>query len=408
MSIELHSRIVIVGAGIGGLAAALALHRSGFSNVTLLESVKEIKPLGVGINIQPEAVRILCKFGMTEQLEETGIATAELRYLDHRGVPVWTQACGKAAWNEYPQYSIHRGELQMLLLSTVYQRLGKEAIRTGVALTHVTQTPQEVTLHCKNKQTKEEELLKADLLIGADGIDSMVRSTLHPDANSVRWSAITMWRGVTLLDHFLDGRTMTITHDQQWSRLVTYPISRRHANNGKALVNWVCLVPVRESPENCGADWNKSGRLEDVLPYFAHWNLDWLDVRHLLRKSELILQYPMVDRDPLPFWSMGRITLLGDAAHLMYPMGANGASQAILDAEALACALAQNNDLRAAFTDYENKRRDTVYKIVLANRKREQEEWAAATLSVRDKQYAIQKITNAYHDVTAPARCIPD
>jgi len=407
MSIKLHSRIIIVGAGIGGLVTALALHRAGFSKITLLESVKEIKPLGVGINIQPEAVRILCKYGMTGKLEETGIATAELRYLDHRGVPVWTQACGKAAGNEYPQYSIHRGELQMLLLSAVYQRLGKEAIRTGVALVHVTQTPQEVTLHCKNKQTKE-ELLKADLLIGADGIDSVVRATLHSDANSVQWSAITIWRGVTLLDRFLDGQTMTITHDQQWSRLVTYSISRRHADSGKALVNWVCLVPVKESPENFEADWNKSGQLKDVLPYFAHWNLDWLDVQRLLRKSELILQYPMVDRDPLPFWSMGRITLLGDAAHLMYPMGANGASQAILDAEALACALAQNNDLRAAFTDYENKRRDAVYKMVLANRKREQEEWAAAALPVRDKQYEIQKIANVYHGVTAPARCIPD
>jgi len=268
MKIGKKSRVVIVGAGIGGLVSALYLNRVGFSNVTLIESVNEIKPLGLGINVQPEAVRILYKLGLKPDLIKAGVPTSELRYLDQRGQLVWRQACGVSAGNEYPQYSIHRGEFQMLLLDAVWRYLGQDAVRTGIKILDVTQDSEKVLLDYMDQRTGGKGALEADFLIGADGIDSVTRSKLHPGSSPARWSSITMWRGATFMDRFLDGQTMTITYDQKWSRLVTYPISRPDSDNGKILVNWVCLVPVNKSHPDCLADWNKSGKLEEVLPYF--------------------------------------------------------------------------------------------------------------------------------------------
>jgi len=406
MRITPCSRIIIGGAGIGGLVTALYLFHLGFRNVKLIESAKEMRALGLGINIQPEAVRVLSDLGLAKGLEQTGIATAELRYLDSSGDLIFRQPCGIRAGNQFPQYSIHRGELQSLLLAEVNRVLGEEAILTGLEIVDVSQSSREVTVSCKNKRMGGDCTLKSELLIGADGIDSAVRSKLHPGSESVKWNLINIWRGVTLLDSFLDGKTMTIICDRNWSRLVMYPISKSHAGNGKVLVNWVCLVPSGRSQLEYSPAWNKSGRLDDVLPYFESWDLGWLDVKALLSQSESILQYPMVDRDPLPFWSRGRITLIGDAAHLMYPTGGNGASQSILDAAGLAFSLLANDDIDSALVDYESRRRDSVYRLVLANRKRETEEWKVAAMPLEDKRFFIKEIFENYDSDTKSSRCV--
>lgn len=385
--------IVIAGAGIGGLSTALALHARGIRS-TVIEAADEIRPLGVGINIQPAAIAELSALGLGEALAETGIPTREHLYLDHRGATLMTEPRGLGAGHAHPQYSIHRGELQMLLVTAVRERLGADAIRTASRLTGFTHTATGVRVDTVGGT------YEAGALIGADGLRSAVRAQLHPEQTALSPAGVHMWRGLTELDGFLDGRTMILANDDHGARLVAYPCSARHAARGKALLNWVCLVPTPDSGREGDAGWDAPARLEDVQPHFADWDFGWLNVpQDVIGRSGQILQYPMVDRDPLTRWGEGAVTLLGDAAHLMYPIGANGASQAILDAATLAARLAEPAGTATALRAYEAARIPATTAIIHANRGMDTAERAMAAAPEQDKAQTLAAVTDHYRSV---------
>jgi len=361
-------KIVIAGAGIGGLTAAMCLHRAGH-DVQVYEAVSELRPLGVGINIQAGAVRILCSLGLEPALAATAIETRELRYANRHGQTIWADPRGRHAGLPWPQFSIHRGELQMILFNAAREMLGADRIRLGRRIARFAQHHGKVTAHFVDRDGMPVENAEADLLIGADGIHSAVRAHFYPDEGPPKWQGILMWRGVTVGKPYLGGNTMVQAghHNQKF---VCYPISRAHAERGEALINWICDLYMGDGALPSREDWNKPGRLEDFLPRFADWNFGWLDVPDVIRNAHTILEFPMIDRDPLPRWSHGRITLLGDAAHPMYPIGSNGASQAILDGEAITQELAVGDDPEKALRRYEERRLPPTARIVESNRRK--------------------------------------
>jgi 2-polyprenyl-6-methoxyphenol hydroxylase-like FAD-dependent oxidoreductase len=361
-------KIVIAGAGIGGLTAAMCLHRAGF-DVQVYEAVGEMRPLGVGINIQAGAIRILSGLGLEPALAATGIETRELRYANRHGQTIWADPRGRHAGLPWPQFSIHRGELQMILFRAAQEMLGKDRIRFGRRIARFAQHHGKVSAHFVDRDGMPVENVEADILVGADGIHSAVRAHYHPDEGPPKWQGIQMWRGVTVGKPYLGGATMVQAghHNQKF---VCYPISRAHAEKGEALINWICDLHMGDGTLPSREDWNKPGRLEDFLPRFADWNFGWLDVPEVIRNAHTILEFPMVDRDPLPGWSHGRITLLGDAAHPMYPIGSNGASQAILDGEAITQELLVGDDPAKALKRYEERRLPPTARIVESNRKK--------------------------------------
>ncbi|MEB3033125.1 FAD-dependent monooxygenase [[Mycobacterium] nativiensis] len=345
--------VVIAGAGIGGLTTALTLHAQAIP-ATVVESARELRPLGVGINLLPHAVREVFALGLGERLSALAVAPTSLAYFDTRGRELFREPRGLAGGYEFPQYSVHRGDLQLLLLDAVRERLGAGAIRTGSRVTGFVDDGDAVRV-----QLGDDELAGA-VLVGADGIHSAVRTQLHPAGDELRWSGVRMWRGAAPGEPYLDGQTMAIVKADDGIELVIYRI-------GAGLINWVLLVPeAQPGPLPDAARWNQRCQAEQVLDYLDGWRLDWLDVADLVSRTADPLEYPMVDRDPLPWWGRGRVTLLGDAAHPMYPVGANGGSQAILDARALADSLAAHPDtgLRA----YEEHRREATAAVVAANR----------------------------------------
>lgn len=361
-------KIVIAGAGIGGLTAAMCLHRAGF-DVKVYEAVGELKPLGVGINIQAGAVRILCGLGLEPALAATAIETRELRFANRHGQTIWADPRGRHAGLPWPQFSIHRGELQMILFNAAREMLGADRIKFGRRIARFAQHHGKVSAQFVDRDGMPVENVEADILIGADGIHSAVRAQFYPDEGPPKWQGILMWRGVTVGKPFLDGATM-VQAGHHTQKFVCYPVSRVHAERGEALINWICDLHMGDGALPSREDWNKPGKLADFLPRFADWKFDWLDVPEVIRSAHTILEFPMVDRDPLPRWSHGRITLLGDAAHPMYPIGSNGASQAIIDGEAITQELLATADPEVALKRYEERRLPPMARIVDSNRRK--------------------------------------
>jgi 2-polyprenyl-6-methoxyphenol hydroxylase-like FAD-dependent oxidoreductase len=359
--------VVIVGAGIGGLTLALSLHQVGIP-CHVLESVETLEPLGVGINLLPHAVRELTELGLADELAATAIPTSTLAYFSKRGQAIWSEPRGRAAGYDWPQFSIHRGELQMILYRAVLDRLGPEAVRTGHHLAGFESSGERLRAHFVDRRSGSARgTVEGDVLVGADGIHSTVRARFVPDEGPPKWNGAILWRGVTEGAPFLDGRTMIMAgHERQ--KFVCYPISRRALDDGRAVLNWV--AEIKYDPDHVWRreDWNRPGRLEEFLPQFESWQFGWLDVPAVIRAAPRCFEYPMVDRDPLPTWGAGRVTLLGDAAHPMYPIGSNGASQAILDARVLTRELMTHGLTSGALAAYAAERNPATARIVLANR----------------------------------------
>lgn len=363
---------LIVGGGIGGLTTALSLAELGYE-IDVFESVSEVRPLGVGINVLPHAVRELHELGLAEALEQNGVLTAELAYFSKHGRAIWAEPRGKAAGYRWPQISIHRGTLHMLLLEAAKARIGAGHIHLGHHFVKATQDAGEVRAEFLGREGKRSIEVRGDFLVGADGIHSQLRAQLHPGEGKPRWNGTWLWRGVTVSDRYLTGRSMIMAGHSE-HKFVCYPIGPAPDGSGKQLINWVAELrqPVTELIER--EDWNKQGDLDEFLPRFENWRFDWLDVPGMIRGASAVYVYPMVDRDPLDHWGDGRITLLGDAAHPMYPVGSNGASQAILDARVLTGCLRSKPDVAEALRAYERVRLPATAALTLSNRKQGPEE----------------------------------
>ena len=362
-------RVLVNGGGIGGLAAALSFAEREIE-VELFEQAAEVRELGVGINLLPHAVKELAELGLLEQLDATGVRTRELIYCNQLGQRIWAEPRGLEASYAWPQFSIHRGRLQGLLYRAVRERLGDHRIHLGHRLAGFEQDDQGVTARFVGTTGAALPAWHGDLLVGADGIHSAVRAQLHPQEGPPRWNGHMLWRGAVMAEPFLTGASMMIAGDLK-TKVVLYPIARDTADEGHLLTNWVVWAKLGDgsTPPPRREDWSRQGRLDEALPHLAHWRFDdWVDVPALVRRTATFYEYPMCDRDPLERWGTGRVTLLGDAAHPMYPVGSNGAAQAILDGRVLARALVEHEDVVQALRSYEAERLAATSPIVLSNR----------------------------------------
>jgi 2-polyprenyl-6-methoxyphenol hydroxylase-like FAD-dependent oxidoreductase len=354
--------VIVAGAGIGGLSCALFLDAAGI-DATVYEAVPEVRELGVGVNIQPHAVRALARIDLADELVAIGNPCLEWTLMNHLGQRIWSEPRGERAGEDWPQVSVHRGRLQSLLLRTLLERRGPDTVKTDRRLVSYTLRDDAAVARFATRAGSEEEV-EGSALVGADGLHSALRHAHYPAEGDPLYAGHMLWRGVTTQAPFLDGSTMIIAgHAEQ--KLIAYPITRPDAN-GECLVNWNADIAVTHMLAR--EDWNRAGRLEDFVPLYEEWRFPWLDVPALLRDSDAVYEYPMVDRDPLPRWSFDRATLLGDAAHPMYPIGANGASQAIRDASAFADELVAGPSTAEALTRYEEVRRPVTTNVVRANR----------------------------------------
>ena len=362
-----EAHVIIAGGGIGGLATALTLQQIGVP-FTVFEAARELAPLGVGINIQPNAVRELHDLGIgPDALDTVGLPAREWALVGLNGNDIYSESRGLLAGYKWPQYAVHRGHFHMLLYRVLMERAGANVFRTG----------HKVTGYEKNAdgtvtaliQTADGTLLrkKGTLLVAADGIHSAIRATMHPDQPPIHWGGAIMWRGTTLGKPIRTGSSFVGlgTHRH---RVVFYPISHPDPRTGLALINWIAELTVDAAEGRNNNSWFRAVAVEDFAHHFAGWTYDWLDVPDLLRRADVAYENPMIDRDPVPTWQDGPVALMGDAAHAMYPTGSNGASQAIMDARQLGVAMLEHGVTEAALAAYDHKLCGPISQLVLRNR----------------------------------------
>src|SRR5947209_20124917 len=360
-------KAIIVGGGIGGLTAALMLAARGI-DCEVYEQSEAIRELGVGINTLPHAIKELAELGLLERLDDVAIRTYELFYLNRFGQEIWREPRGTDAGYEVPQFSIHRGRLQAVIYQAVRARLGESRIHTGHRLGAFAQDDGGINAYFFDRHGSHRATARGDVLVGADGIHSTVREALYPNEGPARWNGSMLWRGAIEWPRFLTGRSMIVAGGMA-AKLVVYPIAEG-ARDDLCLTNWAVVAKIGDgsTPPPRKEDWSRPGRMDELAPHIRRFEISHVDAQALIKATPEFWEYPMCDRDPLPRWSFGRVTLLGDAAHPMYPVGSNGASQAILDARALTVALLGHADPVAALAAHEKQRPGAAHRIVLPKR----------------------------------------
>ncbi len=356
--------VAIVGGGICGLSLALNLKERGIA-CRVYERAPEIKPLGVGITLLPHAMREFSALGLGEELLKAGIENRECCFFNRFGQLIYREDRGKFAGYPFPEVGIHRGQLHVILYEAVQKRLGPDAVLTDCECVSIEQDDSGAIVHLKQTTTgKSRDSARADVVIACDGINSALRKQFYPN-DKIAFSGINTWRGVTRRKPILGGRTYMRVGSILTGKIVIYPIIDSVDAEGNQLINWMAEIKRDTTEQN---DWNKPGNLSDFFPLYESWRFDWLDVAQMIRDADQILEYPMVDKDPIDRWTFGRVTLAGDAAHPMYPRGSNGAAQAAIDARTLADLLQENSDGRTALKAYEAARAAPAAKVVRTNR----------------------------------------
>ena len=358
--------VLIAGVGIGGLSLALTLHQIGVP-CRVFEAVPALQPLGVGINLQPNAVRELHELGIgNDLLDRIGIQAREWALVGRNGNEVYAEPRGLRAGYRWPQYSLHRGELQMLLYRTALERLGPDAIQLGQRVTGYRNGEQGVTALVESRDGQRSEV-EGRLLVAADGLHSAVRAQMHPQQPPIQWGGAIMWRGTTPGVPVRSGASFVGVGSLR-HRVVLYPISPPDPATGLATINWIAEITVDNAEGWTQGDWNRRVELKDFAHHFEGWDFGWLDVPSMLRGAKEVFEYPMIDRDPVPTWVDGHVALLGDAAHVMYPVGSNGASQAIVDARVLGASMLSHGVTPAALRAYDERLCADISALVLRNR----------------------------------------
>lgn len=360
----MNENIVVVGGGIAGLAFALGLHARGLK-CRVYEAAPEVREIGVGITVLPHAMRELAALGLADTVVATGIENRESKFFNRFGQLIYAEPRGRHGGYPFAEVGIHRGRLQKVLYDAVIARMGSGAVATNRQLVALQPNGKTVDLVFKASGASElVERVSASLVIACDGVNSAVRRHFYP-GDDVVFTGINTWRGVTRRKPILDGKTYLRIGSIKTGKIVIYPIIDNVDDEGRQLINWIAEI---ESDKKAKNDWNKTGSRDAFLPVYEGWNFDWLDVGQLIREADLILEYPMVDKDPLPKWTFDRVTLMGDAAHPMYPRGSNGAAQALIDARTLAELLASSASPEEALAAYEAVRLPLTSRVVLANR----------------------------------------
>src|SRR6201981_4155229 len=361
-------KVIISGGGIGGLTAALMLHARGIPS-EVFEQSDQIRELGVGTNTLPHAIKELRTLGLLQRLDTVAIRTYELFYTNRFGQEIWREPRGLDAGYDVPQFSIHRGRLQGVIHDAVRERIGEQHVHTGHRLGAFRQDESGVTAYFFDRNGAHRATAYGDILIGADGIHSAVREALYPSEGPARWNGAMLWRGATEWPRFLTGRSMIVAGGMA-AKLVVYPIAEGSRDDLR-LTNWAVVAKIGDgsTPPPRKEDWSRPGRIEELEPHIRRFKIRHVDAQALIAATPEFWEYPMCDRDPLPRWSFGRVTLLGDAAHPMYPVGSTGASQAILDARCLADRLQTAEHVLHALWMYEQERLPMTAQIVRMNRK---------------------------------------
>lgn len=356
--------VAIVGGGICGLSLALNLHERGIA-CRVYERAPEIKPLGVGITLLPHAMREFTSIGLGNELLRAGIENRESRFFNRFGQLIYQEDRGKFAGYPFPEVGIHRGRLHVVLHEAVRKRLPPGTVVTDCECVSVEQDEQGATVHFRRTSTgAHRDSVRADAAIACDGVNSALRKRFYP-SDKLAFAGINTWRGVTRMKPILGGRTYIRVGSILTGKMVIYPIIDNVDGDGNQLINWMAEIKRDTTEQN---DWNKPGDLGDFFPLYADWRFPWLDVAQMIRDADQILEYPMVDKDPVERWTFGRVTLAGDAAHPMYPRGSNGAAQAAIDARTLADLLREHGDPRTALKAYEAARCAVTAKVVRTNR----------------------------------------